>query len=97
MIRNIYLLYILCLVFMLGCGTAPMKNPDMTENKMTGLAGTVQSLEQRVNEISHYCSLIVADGNKLHNVMEGMTLSNNYLLERVEALTNSVYNLEKFI
>ncbi|MCF6147743.1 MAG: hypothetical protein E3K37_03700 [Candidatus Kuenenia sp.] len=54
-------------------------------------------MEQKVNNLSNYCSLIVGDGNRLHNEMEDIYLSNSYLTKKIETLANSIHSLQKCV
>ena len=76
------------LLFLLGCSATVDKKVDSVDSRM---------LEKRVDDLSSTITLVVNDGNRLHNEFEELQSSDKTFLQKFEQLEATVRNLNEQI
>lgn len=82
-------------MFFLGCGTASYKRWEDTDRKMTELSKMTETLEKRVDDLSMSISLLVNDGNFVHNELDDVQGSNKDIGLKVEEIILVIKNLDE--
>lgn len=93
--------YLLFLTFAIlascGCSSVPDKKLSAINNKTAELSQMFHLLEKRVEGQSKSISLIVNDGNRLHNKLEDVENSHDNVLVKLQNLETSFKELAKNI
>ena len=81
-------IYLLTL-FLFGCSATVDKRVESVDSRL---------LEKRIDDLSSTITLVVHDGNRLHNDIEDIKISNKTLQQKIEGLEATVRNLnEQFV
>src|SRR3990167_9148331 len=89
---NKYLLTCFPMLFLFGCAATMEQRVDRMESVDSRL------LEKRIDDLSSTITLVVHDGNRLHNDIEDIKISNKTLQQKIEGLEATVRNLnEQFV
>jgi len=87
-----YLLICFPMLFLFGCAATMEQRVDRMESVDSRM------LEKRIDDLSSTITLVVHDGNRLHNDIEDIKISNKTLQQKIEGLEATVRNLnEQFV
>ena len=76
------------MLFLFGCSASLEKRMDNVDNRL---------LEKKIDDLSSTISLVVNDGNRLHNDLEEVKAFNKTIQEKIEGLEVTVRNLDERI
>ena len=98
--RNYFVSY--CLTFMLpvlffGCSTTSTERQRDTDRRVVEISQTTQTLEKRLDELSRAISLIINDGNGLHNDLGDIKNCNNNIQQKIKEIETIIKNLDEHI
>ena len=91
-----YLTFLLPILFF-GCSTASSKRLKDTERRVVEISKTTQTLEKRLDDLSRSISLIVNDGNGLHNDMDDIKTCNNDIQQKIKEIETVIKNLNDHV
>lgn len=83
--------------FLCGCGTIPQDHAGDIGDKITDLSKTTQVLEKRIDDLSRTISLLINDGNRLHNEVSGIGGESADLRGEIELIEGSVKKLDGYL
>lgn len=84
-------------IFLYGCSTTPKDQVNGLSDKIVDLSKTTQVLEKRIDDLSRTISLLVNDGNRLHNEVSGIGDGNADIRSEIEIIEGSVKNLDGYL
>ena len=91
-----YLTFLLPILFF-GCSTTSSERLKDTDRRVVEISKTTQTLEKRLDDLSRSISLIVNDGNGLHNDMGNIKSCNNDILQKIKEIETIIKNLDEHV
>lgn len=91
-----YLTFLLPILFF-GCSTTSSERLKDTECRVVENSKTTQTLEKRLDDLSRSISLIVNDGNGLHNDMDDIKNCNNDIQQKIKEIETIIKNLDEHV
>src|SRR3990170_7123505 len=91
-----YLSFLLPILFF-GCSTTSSERLKDTDRRVVEISKTTQMLEKRLDDLSRSISLIVNDGNKLHNDMDDIKNCNNNIQQTIKEIETMIKNLDAHV
>src|SRR3989338_1293885 len=91
-----YLTFLLPIVFF-GCSATSSERLKDTDRRVAEISKTTQTLEKRLDDLSRFISIIVNDGNGLHNEMDDIKSHNNYIQQKIKEIETVIKNLDEHI
>ena len=91
-----YLTFLLPILFF-GCNTTSSERLKDTDRRVAEISKTTQTLEKRLDDLSRFISIIVNDGNGLHNEMDDIKSHNNYIQQKIKEIETVIKNLDEHI
>ncbi|MCF6154866.1 MAG: hypothetical protein E3K36_06345 [Candidatus Brocadia sp.] len=85
----------LLLIFFVGCGTISQEKLRDIDRRIIELSKTTQTLGKKVDDLSRSISLLVVDGNELHNEMDDMKTFRKDIQQKVEDIEEVVKELKR--
>lgn len=82
------------LIFLVGCGTISQEKWRDIDRRIVELSQTTQTLEKKIDDLSRSISLIVFDGNELHNELDDTKTSCKDNRQKIEDVEISIKNLD---
>lgn len=83
--------------FLFGCSTVPKDQAGNLDDKIVDLSKTTQVLEKRIDDLSRTISLLINDGNRLHNEVSGIGGESTDLRGEIELIEGSVKKLDGYL
>ena len=80
-----------------GCSTTSSERLKDTDRKVVEISKTTQTLEKRLDDLSRSISLIVNDGNRLHNDMDDIKSRNNDIQQKIKEIETVIKNLDEYV
>ncbi|HHT9115395.1 MAG TPA: hypothetical protein ACFYEL_02890, partial [Candidatus Wunengus californicus] len=68
-----------------------------TDRRVAEISKTTQTLEKRLDDLSRSISIIVNDGNGLHNEMDDIKSHNNYIQQKIKEIETVIKNLDEHV
>lgn len=84
----------LAIIFIFGCSTASNERINDINLKVNELSNLTQTLGKRIDDLSRSVSLIVNDGNELHNKMDDAKSHSREIQQTIEEVEVIVKNLD---
>lgn len=84
-------------MFFLGCGTMSYKRWEDADRRAVELSKMTETLEKRVDDLSLSISLLVNDGNFIHNELDDMRGNNKDIGQKIEEIILVIRNLDEQI
>jgi chromosome segregation ATPase len=91
-----YLTFLLPILFF-GCSTTSSERLKDTDRRVVEISKTTQTLEKRLDDLSRSISLIVNDGNGLHNDMDDIKNCNNDIQQKIKEIETIIKNLDEHV
>ncbi len=91
-----YLTFLLPVLFF-GCSISSSERLRDTDCRVVEISKTTQTLEKRLDDLSRSISLIVNDGNGLHNDMGNIKSCNNDILQKIKEIETIIKNLDEHV
>ncbi|MBI2556978.1 MAG: hypothetical protein HYW13_06150 [Planctomycetes bacterium] len=91
-----YLTFLLPILFF-GCSTTSSERLKDTDRRVAEISKTTQTLEKRLDDLSRSISIIVNDGNGLHNEMDDIKSHNNYIQQKIKEIETVIKNLDEHV
>ena len=91
-----YLTFLLPVLFF-GCSISSSERLRDTDCRVVEISKTTQTLEKRLDDLSRSISLIVNDGNGLHNDMGNIKSCNNDILQKIKEIETVIKNLDEHV
>ena len=91
-----YLAFLLPILFF-GCSTTSSERLKDTDRRVVEISKTTQTLEKRLDDLSRSISLIVNDGNGLHNDMDDIKNCNNDIQQKIKEIETIIKNLDEHV
>ena len=91
-----YLTFLLPILFF-GCSTTSSERLKDTDRRVVEISKTTQTLEKRLDDLSRSISLIVNDGNGLHNDMDDIKNCNNDIQQKIKEIETVIKNLNDHV
>ena len=85
------------MIFLIGCSTTSTERWRDIDRRVVELSKTTQSLESKIDDLSRSISLIVLDGNGLHNEMDDVKTSSKDIQQKIEGVEIVIKNLDDHI
>jgi chromosome segregation ATPase len=85
------------IMFFLGCSTASYKRWEDTDRRVVELSKMTETLERRVDDLSKSISLLVNDGNFIHNELDDMRDNDKDTEQKIEEVILVIRNLDEQI
>ena len=80
-----------------GCSTTSSERLKDTDRRVAQISKTTQALEKRLDDLSRSISIIVNDGNGLHNDIDDIKNCNNDLKQTIKEIGTMVKNLDAHV
>src|SRR3990167_7354038 len=80
-----------------GCSITSSKRLKDTDCRVAEISKTTQTLEKRLDDLSRSISLIVNDGNGLHNDMDDIKNCNNDIQQKIKEIETVIKNLNDHV
>ena len=80
-----------------GCSITSSKRLKDTDCRVAEISKTTQTLEKRLDDLSRSISLIVNDGNGLHNDMDDIKNCNNDIQQTIKEIETMIKNLDAHV
>ena len=88
------IIYILSpMIFLFGCSTVPNERLKDIDRRIVEISTATQTLEKEINDLSGSISLLVKDGNGLHNELEDVSTHSKDIQQNFEKVEMVVKNL----
>lgn len=84
-------------LFSYGCSIASKGKLKDTDRKIAVLSTTNQMLEKRIDDVSKSISLLVHDGNRLHNEVDDIKIHGKDIQQNIEEIELLVKNMNDTI
>ena len=84
-------------IFLFGCSTTSSERLTVTDRRVAEISKTTQTLEKRLDDLSRSISLIVNDGNGLHNDMDDIKSCNNDIQQKIKEIETVIKNLNDHV
>jgi len=84
-------------IFLFGCSTTSSERLTVTDRRVAEISKTTQTLEKRLDDLSRSISLIVNDGNGLHNDMDDIKNCNNDIQQKIKEIETVIKNLNDHV
>lgn len=91
-----YLTFLLPVLFF-GCSISSSERLRDADCRVVEISKTTQTLEKRLDDLSRSISLIVNDGNGLHNDMGNIKSCNNDILQKIKEIETIIKNLDEHV
>ncbi len=91
-----YLTFLLPALFF-GCSATSSERLNDTDRRVAEISKTTQTLEKRLDDLSKSISLIINDGNGLHNDLGDIKNCNNDILQKVKEIETIINNLDEHL
>ena len=91
-----YLTFLLPILYF-GCSTTSSERLKDTDRRVVEISKTTQTLEKRLDDLSRSISLIVNDGNGLHNDMDDIKNCNNDIQQKIKEIETIIKNLDEHV
>ena len=91
-----YFTFLLPILFF-GCSTTSSERLKDTDRRVVEISKTTQTLEKRLDDLSRSISLIVNDGNGLHNDMDDIKNCNNDIQQKIKEIETVIKNLDEYV
>ena len=91
-----YLTFLLPILFF-GCSITSSERLKDTDRRVVEISKTTQTLEKRLDDLSRSISLIVNDGNGLHNDMDDIKNCNNDIQQKIKEIGTIIKNLDEHV
>ena len=80
-----------------GCSITSSKRLKDTDCRVAEISKTTKTLEKRLDDLSRSISLIVNDGNGLHNDMDDIKNCNNDIQQTIKEIETMIKNLDAHV
>ena len=91
-----YLTFLLPVLFF-GCSTTSSEKLRDTDRRVVEISKTTQTLEKRLEDLSRSISLILNDGNGLHNDLGDIKNCNNDIQQKIKEIESIIKNLDEHV
>lgn len=87
----------LLLLFIVGCATIRKEKWRDIDRRIVELSQTTQTLEKKIDGLSRSISLLISDGNEVHNELEDTKNRCKDNRQKIEDIETSIKNLDDHI
>ena len=84
-------------ISLFGCSTTLSERLKDTDRRVAEISKTTQTLEKRLDDLSRSISIIVNDGNCLHNDMDYIKNCNNDVQQKITEIETVIKNLDEYV
>ncbi|KXK25482.1 MAG: hypothetical protein UZ01_03285, partial [Candidatus Brocadia sinica] len=84
----------LLLIFLVGCSTISQEKCRDIDRRIVKLSQTTQTLGKKIDDLSRSISLLVLDGNGLHNEMDDLKTYSKNIQQKTEDVGIVIKNLD---
>ncbi len=85
------------ILFLTGCVSTSTERWRDIDRRVVELSKTTQSLERKIDDLSRSISLIVLDGNELHNEMYDVKTSSKDIQKKIEGVETELTHVNNHI
>lgn len=82
------------IIFLIGCSATSTERWRDIDRRIVELSQTTQTLGKKIDDLSRSISLIVLDGNELHNEMDDGKTGSKDIQQKVEGIETALKNLD---